>query len=108
MLVYSVIMFAAAVLIFAVGFAVYRGRTDLIIDYHQKHVKAEELPAYGRAIGKGLFALGAALALSGIIALFGGERTAPRVSLAVLGAGIILSVIILVCVQKKYNGKILD
>ena len=89
MLVYSIIMFAAAVLILAVGVSIHRGNTRLIHDYHQKNVGEAERGNYGRAFAKGLFALGAGLLLSGVIALFG-ERGA-RASLAALFAGIAVS-----------------
>ena len=40
MLVYSVIMFASAILFLALGIAIYRGNTKLIHEYHQSHIYA--------------------------------------------------------------------
>ena len=106
MLLYSIIMFAAAALLFAVGTAIRRGRTDLIHDYHQENVKESEREAYGRAFARGIFVLCAAFVLSGILALFGESGAAFAASLIVLFAGVIVSVVILIRVQKKFNGGI--
>ena len=104
---YAIIMFLAAVLLFAVGAAIYRGRIDLIHDYHQDQVKEEEKPAYGRAMAKGLFVMAAGMLLSGVIALFDESKAYVMAGTGVLFACIIVSIIILVKVQKKYNGKIM-
>ncbi len=106
MLLYSIIMFAAAALLFAVGAAIRRGKTDLIHDYHQENVKESEREAYGRAFAGGIFVLCASFFLSGILALFSGSAAASSASLLVLFAGVIVSVVILIRVQKKYNGGI--
>ena len=104
MIAYSIIMFAAAVLFLAFGIAVYKGNTKLIHDYHQANIKESERREYGRAFSKGMFAICATLLISGIIALFGEGGLILTVSLLVLAAGLTVSVIILVKVQKKYNG----
>ena len=104
MIVYSIIMFATAVLFLAFGIAVYKGNTKLIHDYHQTNIKESERREYGRAFAKGMFAICATLLVSGIIALFGEEGSVLAASLFVLTVGLTVSVIILVKVQKKYNG----
>ena len=104
MIVYSIIMFATAVLFLALGIAVYKGNTKLIHDYHQTNIKESELMEYGRAFAKGMFAICATLLISGIIALLGKEGPIAAVSLIVLFAGLIVSSIVIVAVQKKYNG----
>ena len=104
MIVYSIIMFPAAILFLAFGIAVYRGNTKLIHDYHQTNVNESEQKKYGRAFSKGMFAISATLLISGIIALFGEEGIILISSLFVLTVGLIVSIVILVRVQKKYNG----
>ncbi|MCH5196631.1 MAG: hypothetical protein J1F28_07950 [Oscillospiraceae bacterium] len=104
MIVYSIIMFAAAVLFLAFGIATYKGNTKLIHDYHQSNVKDSERQEYGKAFSKGMFAIFATLLISGIIALLGEGSLIMATSLFVLTAGLIVSIIILVKVQKKYNG----
>ena len=100
MLVYSMILFAVAVLFLALALLVYRGNTKLIHDYHQTKVKETERQAYGRAFAIGLFVLCATLFLSGVIALM----DIVGVSLVALVAGLIVSVVMLAKVQRKYNG----
>ena len=104
MVLYSVILFAVSILFIVIGVLIYRGRTDLIHDYHQKNVKEEDLAAYGKAFSAGMFSLSATLAASGILALFGAEKTLFYLSLVVLFAGIVASVVILFRVQKRFNG----
>ena len=102
MIVYSMILFAVAVVFLVLGIAVYRGNTKLIHDYHQTNVKEDERRQYGRAFSKAMFAVFATLLVSGIIALLGKDVMA--VSFIALGAGLIVSGVIFVTVQKKYNG----
>ena len=104
MIAYSIILFATAVLFLALGIAVYKGNTKLIHDYHQRNVRESERTEYGRAFSKGMFAICATLIISGIIALFGKTDPIAAVSLIVLFAGLIVSGILIVKVQKKYNG----
>ena len=102
MLVYSVIMFLGAALFSALGIAVYKGKTDLIHQYHQ--TKVQDKTAYGRAFGKVLFIFALAMLLSGITGLFAGtnlDRNGDAV--AVLLTGICVGIICLVKVQNKYN-----
>ena len=104
MIAYSIILFATAVLFLALGIAVYKGNMKLIHDYHQRNVRESERTEYGRAFAKGMFAICATLLISGIIALFGETDPIAAVSLIVLFAGLIVSGILIVKVQKKYNG----
>ena len=104
MLLYSLIMFAAGAVILGVGIAVFRGRTDLIHDYHQANVKEEDRLCYGRAMGAGILTLAAALLASGILALCLPEGS--MIPLIVLFAGIAVSIVLLIRAQRKYNGGI--
>lgn len=106
MIVYSIILLSAAVMFLAFGIAVHKGNTKLIHDYHQTNIGETERREYGRAFAKGMFALCVTLLISGIIALFGSEGAALAASFIVLAVGLIVSVVILVRVQKKYNGGI--
>ena len=104
MIVYSMILFLAAVLFLVFGIALYRGNTKLIHDYHQTNVKGSQRREYGRAFAKGMFTICGTLLISGVIALFGKEGPVAAASCIVLAAGLIISIMILVKVQKKYNG----
>ena len=98
MLVYSIIMFLIAVLFTGLGIAIYRGKTDLIHDYHQ--TKVTDKAAYGKAFGKAMFVIATALLLSGIIGLFDNSEI---FAVAVLIVGVVVGIGCIVAVQRKYN-----
>lgn len=104
MVVYSVILFAAALLFFGLAAAVYRGNTDLIHSYHQTHVKEADKKKYGRSFAKGLFVLALAMVFSGIIALLGETVPVAALSVGILLAGMAIAFLMLAKVQKEFNG----
>ena len=97
MIFYSVIMFLVAALVGGMGIAIYRGNTDLIHDYHQ--TKVTDKTAYGKAFGKAMLVIAAALLISGLIGLL----CDPVVAVAVLVVGLAIGIVCIVVVQKKYN-----
>ena len=101
MVLYSIIMFLAAVPMIKVSIAIYQGKTCLIHDYHQ--TKVTDKAAYGKAFGKAMFVVSAALLLSGIIGLFGDTEIMAMIALAVLFIGLLIGIAWIVAVQKKYN-----
>ena len=98
MLLYSIIMFIVAVIFIGMGIAIYRGKTDLIHDYHQ--TKVTDKSAYGKAFGKAMFIIAIALLFSGIIGLLDNLAV---LAVVVLIIGICVGVGCIVAVQKKYN-----
>ncbi len=98
MLVYSIIMFTVAAIFAGVGIAIYRGKTELIHDYHQ--TKVTDKSAYGKAFGKAMFVIAIALLLSGIIGLLDNFAV---LAVVVLIIGLCVGVGYIVAVQKKYN-----
>ena len=101
MLVYSIIMFLVSALFTVLGIAIYKGKTDLIHDYHQ--TKVTDKSAYGKSFGKAMFVISTALLLSGIVSLLGDSEKITLVAVAVLIVGLIIGFICIICVQKKYN-----
>lgn len=101
MVLYSIIMFLTAVPMIKISVAIYRGKTDLIHDYHQ--TKVTDKTAYGKAFGQAMFAVSMALLLSGIISLFGDSERISKIAVAVLFVGLIIGIAWIVVVQKKYN-----
>ena len=97
MICYSVIMFLVGALVGGMGIAIYRGNTDLIHDYHQ--TKVTDKAAYGKAFGKAMLVMAAALLTSGIIGLL----SDPAFAVAVLFIGLVIGIACIVAVQKKYN-----
>lgn len=101
MLPYSIIMFSATALFGALGIAIYKGKTNLIHDYHQ--TKARNKAAYGKAFGKALFRFALAPLLSGIVGLFADTKIIGMASVAVLIIGSGIGIGCIVAVQNKYN-----
>ena len=98
MLIYSIIMFITSAVFLGLSIAIYRGRTDLIHDYHQ--TKVTDQAAYGKAFGKALLVIAGTMLLSGIIGL--AERFAV-LAVAVLMIGLCIGIVCIVAVQRKYN-----
>ena len=98
MLVYSIIMFPVAVLFAVLGIAIYKGKTDLIHDYHQ--TKVTNKSAYGKAFGKAMLVIATVMLLSGIIGLF---KNLLMLAVAILIIGLVVGIGCIVAVQKKYN-----
>ena len=98
MLVYSIIMFLVSALFTVLGIAIYKGKTDLIHDYHQ--TKVTDNSAYGKAFGKAMLLIATVMLLSGIIGLF---EKLLILAVAILIIGFVLGIGCIVAVQKKYN-----
>ena len=98
MALYSIIMFLVAVIFTALGIAIYRGKTDLIHDYHQ--TKVTNKAAYGKAFGKSMMVIAAGMLLSGIIGLF---ETLMILAVAILIIGLVIGIGCIFAVQRKYN-----
>ena len=98
MLLYSIIMFLVAVLFTVLGIAIYKGKTDLIHNYHQ--TKVTNKSAYGKAFGKAMLVIATVMLLSGIIGLF---KNLLMLAVAILIIGLVVGIGCIVAVQKKYN-----
>ena len=104
MLLYAIIMFLVGVPFVGMSIAIYKGKTSLIHDYHQ--TKVTDPAAYGRAFGKAMLVVSAALLLSGVISLLGDTEAIAAIAVAVLFAGLAIGIGWIIAVQKKYNGGI--
>ena len=104
MLIYTIITLAISIPFVWLGIRINRGALYLIHDYHQKNVKDEEKAAYGKAFSKGMFGMAASMILSGVVALFGESKSFMIASLIVLFFCFMVSIAVLLRVQKKYNG----
>ena len=91
-------MFLVAVLFTVLGIAIYKGKTDLIHDYHQ--TKVTDKSAYGKAFGKAMLVIATVMLLSGIIGLF---KNLLMLAVAILIIGLVVGIGCIVAVQKKYN-----
>lgn len=102
MIAYSIIMFAISILFAVIAIAIYRGNTNLIHSYHQSNVSDKE--GYGRAFGKALLPLAIGPFISGVISLFGENDAIILSSIGAMALGLIISLVMIFVVQKKYNG----
>ena len=84
-----------------ISIAIYRGKTELIHDYHQTRVT--DKAAYGKAFGKGMLIVSMALLISGITGLFCTSEMMAMIAVAVLLIGLIIGIAWIIAVQKKYN-----
>lgn len=98
MLLYSIIMFLVAILFTVFGTAIYKGKMDLIHDYHQ--TKVSDKSAYGKAFGKAMLVIAIIMLLSGIIGLF---ENLVKLAVAILIIGLVIGIGCIVAVQRKYN-----
>ena len=91
-------MFLVAVLFTVLGIAIYKGKTDLIHDYHQ--TKVTNKSAYGKAFGKAMLVIATVMLLSGIIGLF---KNLLMLAVTILIIGLVIGLGCIIAVQKKYN-----
>ena len=98
--IYAIVLFITAAVFGTVGIQIYKGKTDLIHDYHQ--AKVTDKVGYGKAFGKAMAVIAAAMMLSGVISLLG--ETAAGIAVAVLLIGLVIGIFAIVRIQKKYNG----
>jgi len=99
---YTLLMFAVSALFFIFAVLIYRGRIDLIHDYHRKKVKDKH--AYGRDMGKALLWFAVSPLLSGAAALLGTSKAAGLISAAILLTGFAIGFLFMLQVQKRHNG----
>ena len=102
MIAYAVIQFSMALLFAGIAIAIYKGKTGLIHDYHQRRVR--DLEAYGKAFGKAMGVMAGTMALSAGIALLGEYRGFMWAAVGVLFFGFGVGTVAIILVQKKYNG----
>ena len=101
MLLYSIIMFVAGLLFVGLSIAIYKGKTNLIHDYHQTNVT--DKAAYGKAFGKAMLVIAIAMLFSGIVSLLDDSEITAIIAVAVLIIGLIIGFVCFAAVQKKYN-----
>ncbi len=101
MVLYSVIMLLVAIPTVILSIGIYRGKTNLIHDYHQ--TKVADKAKYGKAFGKAMLVISASLLLSGIVGLLGNSDTIAIIAVAVLLIGLLIGITWIIAVQMKYN-----
>ena len=103
-MLYSIIMFVVGLLFVGLSIAIYKGKTNLIHDYHQTNVSNKS--AYGKAFGKAMLVIAIAMLFSGIVSLLDDSEITAIIAVAVLIIGLIIGFVCIAAVQKKYNNGI--
>lgn len=94
------IMFTSSVMVMVLGFVIWkRGKTDLIMSYHQNNIK--DIEGYGNAMGKTIFSMGIITLITGFLFLF--NNLSEWISLGFMFSGITICIIQIVRIQRKYN-----
>ncbi len=77
-------------------------KVSILHDYHYKHVKKDDIPAYTRQMGIGLIIIGLGIIITGLLNL-----ASSFLWWIPLLAGFILGFAVILMAQKKYNGSVL-
>ena len=102
MIVYSIIMFAAAIAFIVLAILISKGNTNLINCYYEDRTPDKMI--YCKRISQALWIMATVLVLSGVIGLLGEKDSIALVAVSVLIVGIICGLSRLFYVQKKYGG----
>ena len=77
-------------------------RITILHDYHYKHVKKDDIPAYTRQMGIGLIIIGAGIIITGLLNLaYSALWWIPLLT------GFVIGSVAIYRTQKKYNGSVL-
>ena len=77
-------------------------RITILHDYHYKHVKKDDIPAYTRQMGIGLIITGAGIIITGLFNLvYSALWWIPLLT------GFVIGSVAIYRTQKKYNGSVL-
>ena len=104
MIVWYVMMFVAAAVFALFATLITKGNASLINCYREERVK--DKATYCKKFGQSLFIMAATMLISGVISLFSDAETVILIALGVLIAGVLIGIVRLFHVQKKYGGGI--
>lgn len=104
MIIYSVIMLGCAALFAVFAILITKGNASLINCYREERVK--DKPTYCKKIGQSLLVMAATMLVSGIISMFSPAESVVLIALGVLIVGVLVGIVRLFHVQKKYGGGI--
>jgi len=102
MIVYSVILFAAAMAFTVFAILISKGNTNLINCYHED--RTPDKPVYCKKNSQALWIMAAVLVVSGAVGLLGETDAIALAAVGVLIVGLICGLYRLFYVQKKYGG----
>ena len=102
MIVYSIILFAVAMVLAAFAILIFKGNVNLINCYHEDRVTDKQ--TYCKKLSQALWIMASALMASGVAGLFGETTVIVLSALGVLVFGMLGGLCRMFYVQKKYGG----
>jgi maltodextrin utilization protein YvdJ len=100
MLIYTITFYIVGLLLLIAGIAIWNGKTGLIHYYHRQNVKDHK--GYGKAMGIAISGMGISACLAATLSFLGEDWI--WLSTGVFLVGFTVMFIIVVFVQKRYNG----
>lgn len=95
---YGIIAVILGIIIGAVGYLIHKGDSSLLTVAKDKSVS--DMEGYSKEIGRALIIMGCGVFLSGIFGFF---SATALISLIVLGVGVVVPLILLGIIRKKYS-----
>ena len=105
-MIISPVLLLLALLFFGFGIALYKGRTNLLHEYHRSRVSEEDLPTLGKLTGIGMMLIGGAIAAFGVLfdlAVYTDTRVLLTVGTIILFAGLAAGIVIMLYAVIHYN-----
>ena len=106
MIIYGIIVLTVSIPFLAIAVLVMLGKANLIHSYHQENVKDKDKKKFSLLIGIALLIASLGMMVSSIMALILKESVNPYIYLVILGVSLLISIVFILIVIKKYNGKI--
>lgn len=97
-MLYGIIAVILGIVIAAVGYLIHKGDSNLLTVAKDKTVS--DMEEYSKEIGRALLIMGSGVFLSGVFGFF---SATALISLIVLALGVIIPLILLGIIRKKYS-----
>ena len=98
--------FVVGIVLVVIGFINRTGNISLMHSYHRKRVKEEDKIPFGKLVGLGTIIIGVAVAISAVlsgVAFYTENGIFDIISMVLIGAGLVVGIIIIICALIKYN-----
>ena len=103
----GIVFLIVGLILFVISFLLFRGHINILHDYHYNNVKEEDKKIFGRLTGGSLFIGSLGLLGAGILSLIFQDESLVPLFVAIEMGSLVVSIILVLIVIKKYNGKII-
>ena len=104
----SVTLFIIGIILLIFSILFFKGKTDLLHDYHRSNVDPKDNKKLGIGVGIGMLIGALGMIADGILFLISGDELNTTLFLLILFGSEILNIIISIKTIVKYNGKFID